>query len=183
MIKGLTYISDFLSKRDQEYLVEIVDQQSWLLDLRRRTQQYGYKYDYTKKVADSSMYLGSLPDWIDPYNHRLVSEGYFSQTPDQVIVNEYQPGQGIGRHTDCVKCFGHTIVSLSLLSTCVMDFEKFNSYQKESIVLEPGALLVLSGKARYDWMHSIAARKTDIIDDQEIQRTRRISLTFRNMIL
>lgn len=183
MIKGLTYIPLFLSKIDQDYLVKIIDQQSWLSDLKRRTQQYGYKYDYTKKVADRSMYLGSLPDWIDPYLHRLVSESYFNESPDQVIVNEYQPGQGIGRHADCIKCFGDIVASLSLGSSCAMDFERIGSLGKESLILEPGSLLVLSGEARYHWMHTITARKSDIIDNVEVPRERRLSLTFRNMIL
>lgn len=183
MIKGLIYIPNFLSKKDQEYLVKIIDSQTWLSDLKRKTQQYGYKYDYTKKVADSSMYLGPLPDWIDPYNTRLVSESYFRKLPDQVIVNEYQPGQGIGRHTDCVKCFGETVASLSLSSSCVMEFEKFSSNQKKIMILEPGSLLVLSDEARYGWMHSIPPRKVDLVNNQEIRRIRRISLTFRNMVL
>lgn len=33
---------------------------------------------------------------------RLQQAGLFADTPDQVIINEYQPGQGISAHIDCV---------------------------------------------------------------------------------
>ena len=42
--------------------------------------------------------------------------------PDQLIVNEYQPGQGISAHIDCEPCFKNTIVTVSLGSVYEMDF-------------------------------------------------------------
>jgi alkylated DNA repair dioxygenase AlkB len=100
--------------------------------------------------------------------------------PDQVIINEYLPGQGISPHTDCIPCFGKTIASLSLGSPCVMDFCK--GIEKHSLMLERRSLLVLLDGARYEWQHGILARKTDKHDGQIINRTRRLSLTFRNVI-
>ena len=41
--------------------------------------------------------------------------------------------------------------------------------------------LVLAGPARYDWRHSIPARKSDRVGDQVISRGRRVSLTFRTV--
>ncbi len=43
---------------------------------------------------------------------------------DQLIVNEYQPGQGISPHIDNKTLFSDIIVSLSLGSNAVMIFEK-----------------------------------------------------------
>lgn len=54
------------------------------------------------------------PDWLLNYYHRLYDDGYFPKIPDQVIINEYQPGQSIAPHIDSVPCFGETIASLSL---------------------------------------------------------------------
>lgn len=102
--------------------------------------------------------------------------------PDQIIINEYQSGQGISTHIDCVPCFSNTIASLSLGSPCVMDFAHSETGKKSSLLLEPRSLLVLSGDARYLWQHSIAGRKTDRFNGQTIQRTRRISLTFRKVL-
>jgi alkylated DNA repair dioxygenase AlkB len=44
------------------------------------------------------------------------------QEADQAIINEYQPGQGISPHVDCVPCFGPVVAAISLGSDCVMDF-------------------------------------------------------------
>jgi alkylated DNA repair dioxygenase AlkB len=181
MIPGLIYIADFISEKDQKDLLESIDSQEWLADLKRRTQHYGYKYDYTKKAIDASMKIGSIPAWIWPYSMRLIDKKYFSKEPDQVIINEYLPGQGISRHTDCVPCFGDTVASLSLGSACVMEFEQWNGIEKLKLLLEPRSLLVLSGEARYKWMHSIPGRKEDKIDDQVLSRSRRVSLTFRTI--
>jgi alkylated DNA repair dioxygenase AlkB len=183
MIKGLVYISDFISEKEQLSLMSTIDKMPWLDDLKRKTQHYGFKYDYTKKKISESSYLGPLPDWLSPYLNRLITQKHFKVVPDQVIINEYQPGQGIGRHADCVTCFGETVASLSLLSTCAMNFERFSSTEKASVILAPLSLLVLSGESRYDWMHSIPPRKVDMLGDKELPRARRVSLTFRKTIL
>lgn len=43
---------------------------------------------------------------------------------DQLIINEYTPGQGINPHIDNPTLFSSPIVSLSLGSDCVMEFDK-----------------------------------------------------------
>lgn len=181
MISGLTYIPDFISELEQYDLLSTIDSCTWLTDLKRRTQHYGYKYDYTKKSIDTSMSLGPLPDWLEPLTSKLFNQGIFTQPVEQVIVNEYLPGQGISKHTDCIPCFGDTIASLSLGSTCAMDLEHYQSGKKGTIMLAPRSLLVLSGEARYDWMHAIPARKQDSFQNSILERSRRISLTFRTI--
>jgi alkylated DNA repair dioxygenase AlkB len=182
MIDGLKYIPKFITEDEESSLVEIIDQQPWLTDLKRRTQHYGYKYDYTKKTIDPSLYLGPLPGWLDSYVDRLIEQKVFTEKPDQVIVNEYKVGQGIGKHVDCVSCFKDTIASLGLGSVCVMDFERVSDAKTGSMLFGPRDLLVLSGKARYDWMHSIPARTSDQWGEEILGRLRRISLTFRSVV-
>lgn len=55
---------------------------------------------------------------------RLYEDTLMEVLPDQVIVNEYQPGQGIANHIDCISCFSGTVISLSLGSSCIMDFTR-----------------------------------------------------------
>lgn len=74
-------------------------------------------------------------------------------------------------------CFSDTICSLSLGSGCIIDLT--NSDIKNSIYLEPRSLLVLKNEARYKWKHGITSRKSD----NGIKRQRRVSLTFRKVIL
>ncbi|MDF5727355.1 MAG: alpha-ketoglutarate-dependent dioxygenase AlkB [Rhizonema sp. PD38] len=100
-----------------------------------------------------------------------------------MIVNEYEPCQGIANHTDCRTCSEDTIISISLVSACVMDFMNPKLGLEKSILLEPRSLIVLQKEARYDWTHGIAKRKTDKWEGLIIKRTRRVSLTFRTVIL
>ena len=176
-ISGLTYISSYISSEYEEKLLKLIDTQEWNLDLKRRTQHYGYKYDYIARSVDSSYYLGEMPYWIDELCSKLHKNSIFIEKPDQVIINEYRPGQGIASHIDCVPCFADTICSLSLESGCIMDLSWGDI--KRCINLEPRSLLILKDDARYKWKHGIAARKSDY----GIKRQRRISLTFRKIIL
>jgi alkylated DNA repair dioxygenase AlkB len=182
MIDGLKYFHNFIGEDEEKELIRLIDAEVWSMDLKRRTQHYGYKYDYTKKRVDSSMYVGLIPAWIASYCTRLTGLG-FKKKPDQVIINEYLPGQGIAKHVDCVSCFGETVASLSLGSTCSMEFEHVDSHKIGSTILGPRSMLILSGPARYEWMHSISARKEDVFDGEPLPRGRRISLTFRTVKL
>ncbi|MES2215654.1 MAG: alpha-ketoglutarate-dependent dioxygenase AlkB [Pseudomonadota bacterium] len=181
LIQGLTYIPEYITQKAGSRLLDIIDGNSWNCELKRRTQHYGYKYDYTARLIDQSSYLGLLPDWLQELSRKLHQDKLFPEMPDQVIVNEYTQGQGIASHIDCVPCFGNTIASLSLNSLCLMDFKKDN--KSASILLEPRSLILLSGEARYNWQHGITARKSDIYEGVKIQRQRRVSLTFRKVLL
>ena len=176
-IPGLAYISSYISSAYEETLMKLIDAQEWNLDLKRRTQHYGYQYDYAARSVNASYYLGEMPYWVDELCSKLYGAGTFIEKPDQVIINEYMPGQGIASHIDCVPCFEGIICSLSLASGCIMDLT--NGHAKKSIYLESRSLLILKGDARYKWKHGIASRK----NDNGVKRQRRISLTFRKVIL
>lgn len=180
-ISGLSYLPGFITAAEEQALITQIDQKPWLNELKRRVQHYGYRYDYKARAVTEDSYLGPLPEWLQSLASRLVEESIFEKTPDQVIVNEYLPGQGIAAHTDCIPCFGATIASLSLGSGCVMQFSQNND--KEGLFLEERSLLTLSESARYHWKHAIPARKTDSVDSFKVERKRRVSLTFRTMIL
>jgi len=182
-IAGLQYVPDFITPEVHDQLLCDVDAQPWLTDLKRRVQHYGFKYDYTARRIDHSMRLGALPDWALRLAEQLVQRGLLPDMPDQLIVNEYLPGQGIANHIDCVPCFTDTIASVSLGSACVMNFRKTETKQTVSLLLHPRSAVAMKGETRYLWTHGIAARKTDQYQGRTIQRWRRVSLTFRKVIL
>jgi len=181
-IPGLRYQSDYVSEAEQAQLISDIERQPWITDLKRRVQHYGYRYDYTRRSVDPEMYLGPLPVWLMPLAQRLRDDGTFSTMPDQVIVNEYVPGQGISAHIDCIPCFGDTIVSISLLSSCVMLFTRSEPPAQIPVPVEQRSLLVMQGESRYQWKHAIPARKVDEVAGARITRERRISLTFRTIL-
>jgi alkylated DNA repair dioxygenase AlkB len=182
-VPGLTYLPDYLGPDEHDRLVATIDRQAWLTDLQRRVQHHGYRYDYKARKVARDFYLGPLPDWAAEVGARLHREGWFATPPDQLIVNEYQPGQGISRHVDCVPCFGPTVVSLSLGSTCVMELAEAKTKWKVPLLLAPRSAVVLQGEARYRWTHAVPARKRDAFGGQTYPRSRRLSLTFRTVLL
>src|SRR4051794_16222078 len=62
-IPGLQFIQNVVSQEEHDRLVAVIDQQPWLLDLQRRVQHYGYRYDYKSRSVDDSQFLGPLPEW------------------------------------------------------------------------------------------------------------------------
>lgn len=181
-IPGLTYIPDYISLDEQNLLLSIIDQQEWSTKSQRRVQHYGYQYDYKSGLLASSNYLGALPNWLQNIASRLEGDRLTANIPDQVIINEYQPGQGIISHLDCIPCFGKTIISLSLVSPCLMNFTHVQTSEQLPILLLPGSLIVMQKAARYEWQHGIAARTKDHYQGREITRKRRVSLTFREVL-
>jgi alkylated DNA repair dioxygenase AlkB len=183
-LEGLELYFDFINTNEETNLIAQIDSSIWLDDLSRRVQHFGYKYDYKARKIDNSFYLGKLPDWLKELAQKLRNENIIDFTPDQAIINEYIPGQGIAPHIDCEPCFGDTIISLSLGSTCVMNYEKEpHSKDKIEILLEPRCLVVMKSGSRYDWYHGISPRKNDSFNGRKISRGRRISITFRKVII
>lgn len=182
-VPGLHYVADFVDAAEEAALLAEIDARPWQGALKRRVQHYGYRYDYRARRATAADYLGPIPGWLRPVGERLVAEGHFAAEPEQIIVNEYAPGQGISDHVDCVPCFGDTIASLSLGSPAVMRFTPVAGGTPVSLDLAPRSLIRLTGPARYRWKHGIPARKTDPVAGGRRPRGRRVSLTFRTMIL
>lgn len=58
----------------------------------------------------------ACPSPARPLLRRLVDCVVVEAEPDQVTVNEYLPGQGIGPHVDAYDVFEEPLLSLSLLS-------------------------------------------------------------------
>lgn len=175
---GLHLYEEYISALDEARLLAAIDRQLWASDLSRRVQHYGYRYDYRARRVDPEMYLGPLPDWAAPLATRLVAERLMER-PNQLIVNEYLPGQGITAHVDCLPCFGPVVASLSLGSGCVMELSRGS--ERLPLWLAPRSLLVLAGEARTTWRHAIPARKSDPSAGGRRPRGRRVSLTFRTI--
>ena len=182
-VTGISYIPNFLTGEEETLFINRINSGQWLTDIKRRVQHYGYKYDYKARNIDYSMFLGLLPSWVQPVAKRLQSEGYFEVEPDQVIINEYNPGQGITNHIDCEPCFGETIVSISMGSYCMMDFINLQTKHKVEVLLEPRSMVAIRGEARHNWSHGIPQRKADLYHGLRFNRQVRLSMTFRKVIL
>ncbi len=61
-----------------------------------------------------------------------------------------------------------------------MEFRKPDG-TKRSVYVPRRSLMVFTGEARFLWTHGIAQRRTDLVRDSVVGRTRRVSLTLRHI--
>jgi alkylated DNA repair dioxygenase AlkB len=166
-MQGLTLVPEVIGWETESKLIQQIDDHKWDTQLTRRVQQFGYKYDYrAKHVVDTP--LGPLPKWALDVCKLFQEKKLIDTLPNQLIVNEYREGQGIGKHTDH-KRFGGVIFSLSLGAPCTMIFRR--QEEVEQLAVKPRTFLKMEGEARHEWTHEIPPL--------EGKQTRRISLTFR----
>ena len=171
-IPGLTYRPEYVTIEEESALVRLIDSMPWDTQWKRRRQLYGASY------SPDGGAVRPFPDWGVALAERMHHEGLSERPFDQLLVNEYEPGQGIALHHDH-KPFDRTIVSLSLLSPVVMDFRNPAANSRSSMLLERRSLLILTDDARYLWQHGIARRKQDRWEGMDLPRRRRLSVTFR----
>ena len=183
---GITYEPAFLTDGACQDLLAKIDTMPWMVNLKRRVQHYGWRYDYSSRVVTEEMKTEPLPEFILGIAHELKGRGWFASIPDQVIVNEYEPGQGIAPHIDR-DCFGPSVATLSLGDRWPMQFIPLGrsavATESEEIFLDVGSMLILQGDARTRWMHGIVKRRTDGQGRSRRQRMRRVSVTFRTVEL
>ncbi len=168
-VPGLIYVPNAITPEMETTLINLIDDSEWDNSLRRRTQHYGWRYDYTDRGVREP--AAPIPSEF------LEAIGY--DDVDQIIVNEYQPGQGISTHIDRTDAFGGSIVVLSLLSTVPMVFALGD--QQNTAWLERRSIAIMTMEARYEWTHCIPARKSDEKDGVRVARQRRVSITYRQL--
>lgn len=172
MIPGLTVIEEYISEEEEKKLLEFLYTQEWSNKLSRRTQHYGYEYAYTPPYD-----LGpapKIPKLLQKYGD-MISPGYF----DQVIVNEYTPGQGIGKHTDHKRLFGDVIASISLGSGTTIIFSERDT--EVELYVKPRTAIVMQDVARWRATHEIRAKKSDVVSGETVARGTRVSITYRKV--
>lgn len=181
-VQGLLLVKGFLSAAEQEELTRGIDAARWSDELKRRVQHYGYRYDYAARSVASSPQTLPVPEWGSRLVRRMLAGGVATQQFDQIIVNEYLPGQGISAHADSASAFENEIVSVSLGSACVMTFSRPAQSGGVDVLIEPGDLLLIKDAARHQWLHQIKHKKSDLWEGCVIKRGRRLSVTFRKVL-
>jgi alkylated DNA repair dioxygenase AlkB len=119
----------------------------------RRVVGFGLSYDYGRRdVVEAA----PIPAWLHPLRAKVAAfAGSAPEAFAQVLINEYQPGAGVGWHRD--KPHFDEIVAVSLLSTCPLRFRRKagEDWNRWTTTVEPRSAYLLSGPARRDWEHSV----------------------------
>jgi alkylated DNA repair dioxygenase AlkB len=171
---GFTLWEEYISRAEEEELLDHVERGIWDTSWKRRVQRYGTGYGPERQRAVA----GPLPEWIQDLARRVSKDGQFDRLPDSCVINEYEPGQGIAPHRD-YSMFGPKVACVSLGSDIMLDFSLETGRLRQSIFVPARSLWVIEGEARSKWLHGIAARLYDVANGTRHQRGRRVSITFR----
>ena len=173
-LAGLSQADEFVTPGEEQMLIASIDAadlspfrfHGWLG--KRLTASYGWRYDFD----DASFAPAeAIPDWLLPL--RAKAARFARLPPDelvQALLIRYDPGAGIGWHRDR-PVFAH-VLGISLGAPATMRFRrrKPGGFDRASALLAPRSIYHLTGGARHEWEHSIAA-----MDE------RRWSITFRSL--
>ena len=159
MPEGFRYQPDVLSVEEEEALARELgalpfkpfDFQGFLAN--RQVVSFGYRYDYDSRAVVEA---APFPSFLEPLRRKVAA--LFDRPADafrQVLINEYQPGAGIGWHRD--KAQFDEVVGVSLLAPCNLRFRRKagETWERASLTVEPRSAYLLSGPARTVWEHSI----------------------------
>ena len=173
-LAGLSHADEFVTPAEEQMLIASIDAadlspfrfHGWLG--KRLTASYGWRYDFD----DASFAPAeAIPDWLLPL--RAKAARFAGLQPGelvQALLIRYDPGAGIGWHRDR-PVFVH-VLGISLGASATMRFRrrKPGGFDRASVHLAPRPVYHLTGEARHEWEHSIAA-----MDE------RRWSITFRSL--
>ncbi len=98
-VPGLQVYPDFIDPSMEEELINEIDAQIWVVDYNRRLQYYGYRNEL-ESPYDLVTFPVPFPPLIQKLSEKIVTRNILSSQPDQVIINEYVPGEGIRPHKD-----------------------------------------------------------------------------------
>lgn len=179
-VPGLQLYSDYISESMEGKLTNEIDGQIWVVDYDRRLQYYGYRNEL-ESPYDLVTFPVPIPSIIYKLSGTLVERKILLHQPDQVIINEYSPGQGIRPHKDR-NYFDNQICGVNLGSGCIMRFIKIKGGDVVDVEIPRRSLYVMQDEARYKWNHAIPPRKKDKIDGNLHHRERRLSITYRKVM-
>ncbi|KAL4086997.1 hypothetical protein PRIC1_014055 [Phytophthora ramorum] len=186
-VPGLRFEAEFITKEQEAACVAFFERENgahWANTIRaRQVQHFGYEFNYDTRRCDPDEPMKEpIPEVLQPIMEKIAQSGIMDgDTPDQITINEYLPGQGIAFHLDTHSAFTTTIASLSICSEVVMDFRHPDGVRYEGVLLPARSLAVMSGASRYKWEHAIVPRTFDVIDGKQVNRQRRVSITFRKI--
>jgi alkylated DNA repair dioxygenase AlkB len=160
-LPGLDYAEDAVTPAEECALIAGIDGagvspfrfQGWLG--KRLTATFGWRYDFDDA---SFREAESIPDWLLPARERAAAfAGLRAEEIVHALVTRYDPGAGIGWHRDR-PVFEHVIgISLGAPAMLRLRRRRPGGFDRARQPLAPRSIYHLSGEARHEWEHSIAA--------------------------
>ncbi|XP_073497769.1 alpha-ketoglutarate-dependent dioxygenase alkB homolog 6 [Phyllobates terribilis] len=199
------YIPEYITAEEEEYLLRQVynaPKPKWTQLSGRKLQNWGGLPHPRGMVPEK------LPPWLQTYTDKISSlEVFGGSRANHVLVNEYNPGEGIMPHEDG-PLYYPTVTTISLGSHTLLDFylpisgsgsEEENQVPRTeeqrrllSLLLEPRSLFILREDLYKSYLHGIRPVTQDKLDlkvanlgqctaraEETLARRTRVSLTVR----
>jgi alkylated DNA repair dioxygenase AlkB len=171
---GFAYLDELLGPAEESALVASIEPLAFRAfefqgyEGKRRTISFGLHYDFKEGGLREAP---PMPPYLLALRERAAAwAGLEPARLQHVLVNEYQPGAGIGWHRD--RPVFEDVIGISLLSECRFRLRRKDGtrWERASVVLAPRSAYLLRGPVRNEWEHSIAPGEA-----------LRYSLTFRSL--
>jgi alkylated DNA repair dioxygenase AlkB len=172
---GFAYRADLITPAEEQVLLKQIEGlafkpfefQGYLA--KRRVVSFGWRYDYAARALQDS---DPIPEFLLPLRAQAAAfAGVSADSLQQILINEYAPGAGIGWHRD--KPMFSDVIAVSLSAPSVLRFRRKqgDGWERASRDLPPRSAYGLRGEARWEWQHSIPP-----------VNALRYSVTFRNFV-
>ncbi len=174
-VNGLFYIPNYISKTELSILKNLIINDIKLEPISsnkksRRVAHYGFYYSYDHSGLKTAEAIpDNLKDIVNPTRINNLIGDLIDKEFEQVIINEYQPGQQISYHTDHNNLFGPIIACITIGESVPIKF-KLDDIVKKIDVAE-GSMYIMTCDARYKWKHALQNNKKDT----------RYSITYRTI--
>jgi alkylated DNA repair dioxygenase AlkB len=134
---------------------------------RRHVISFGWRYDLSTSTLQES---DPIPDFLLAERERAAAfAGVTADSLQQILINKYAPGAGIGWHRD--RPMYQDVIAVSLGFPCTLRFRRKlgHTWDRAAQVVRPRSIYLLRGASRQAWQHSVPP-----VQDL------RYSITFRN---
>jgi len=174
--EGFVYRDDVITAEEEQALIERFKELSFkpfefhgFLG-NRRVVSFGWRYDFSSAVLQPS---NPIPPFLFLLRERAAVFAHVQpDTLQQVLINEYAPGAGIGWHRD--KAMFEDVIAISFRGPCSLRLrrEQGSGWERATQEVHPRSAYLLRGPVRREWEHSVPP----------VDRLR-YSVTFRNFVM
>lgn len=195
---GVSVVKEFVNNEEESSLVNSIDKYGWFPSQSGRRKQvcdstncvftpyvyilcvfvcvqdYGPKVNFKKRKVKLGMFTG-LPDYSKHLVESMVAMpilDHFMPVEQCNLDYDTSRGSAIVAHSDDEWLWGERLVTINLLSSTFLTFSLREHSVAVHVPLPQRSLVVVSGPARHQWLHSIS---------REHIKGRRVAITFREL--
>lgn len=120
---------------------------------KRRVVSFGWRYDFSGRTLHNS---DPIPPFLLPLRERAAEfAGVSEDGLQQILINEYAPGAGIGWHRD--RPIFEEVVGISFGASGILRLRRKRAadWERAACRLAPRSAYLLRGPSRQEWEHSV----------------------------